>query len=169
MTRSMACSKCFWLMASERWRAAMRAASLQTLAMSAPGRKKQREESCRTRTAEGLQHQHWTGSVHPGNSPENPGVRAAIFLASMSLSRSASSFRGRRWTLKMDARPLMSGGPKEVNSRRKGSGRWPRRRLQEHESYQCKSVDQSVRVSSVPGPECPVGWFPPGPPRWWPC
>ena len=36
MTLSIACSKCFWLMASERWRAAIRAASLQTLAMSAP-------------------------------------------------------------------------------------------------------------------------------------
>lgn len=36
MTLSMACSKCFWLIASERWRAAIRAASLQTLAMSAP-------------------------------------------------------------------------------------------------------------------------------------
>lgn len=43
--------------------------------------------------------------------PENPGVRAAIFLARASLSKSTSSFRGRRWTLKMDARPLISGGP----------------------------------------------------------
>lgn len=36
ITRSMACSKCFWLMASDRWRAAISAASLQTFAMSAP-------------------------------------------------------------------------------------------------------------------------------------
>lgn len=36
ITRSIACSKCFWFMESERCLAAIRAASLQTLATSAP-------------------------------------------------------------------------------------------------------------------------------------
>lgn len=36
ITRSIACSKCFCVMASERCRAAIKAASLHTLAMSAP-------------------------------------------------------------------------------------------------------------------------------------
>lgn len=43
--------------------------------------------------------------------PVNPGVEAAIFLERPSLSRLGSSLIGRRWTLKMDALPLMSGGP----------------------------------------------------------
>lgn len=43
--------------------------------------------------------------------PEKPGVRAAIFLASASLSNSASSFSGLRWTLNIEALPLISGGP----------------------------------------------------------
>ena len=55
-------------------------------------------------------------------SPENPGVRAAIFLARVSLSMLTSSFRGRRWTLKMEARPLMSGGPEVVEHRLVTSG-----------------------------------------------
>lgn len=46
--------------------------------------------------------------------PENPGVRAAIFLARASLSISTSSFRGLRCTLNMDALPLMSGWPEET-------------------------------------------------------
>lgn len=166
MTRSMACSKCFWLMASERWRAAIRAASLQTLAMSAPGRTRAKRRKLQNRSRDGATGHHWTG---PGNSPENPGVSAAIFLARMSLSRSGSSFRGRRWTLKMDARPLMSGGPEEVSGRGERSARGSSGRLQWPLSYRCKSVGQSVRVSSAPGPECLVGWFLPGPPRWWPC
>lgn len=45
ITLSMACSKCFWLMASERWRAAMSAASLQTFAMSAPGGRKKSQRT----------------------------------------------------------------------------------------------------------------------------
>lgn len=36
ITLSIACSKCFWFIASERCRAAINAASLQTLAISAP-------------------------------------------------------------------------------------------------------------------------------------
>lgn len=43
--------------------------------------------------------------------PVNPGVAAAIFLASVSLSTLGSNLMGRRCTRKMDARPLMSGGP----------------------------------------------------------
>lgn len=45
------------------------------------------------------------------NIPVNPGVAAAIFRARTSLSMLGSSLIGRRWTLKMDALPLMSGGP----------------------------------------------------------
>lgn len=48
--------------------------------------------------------------------PENPGVRAAIFLARFSLSNSSFSFSGLRWTLNIDALPLISGGPAQ-NSR----------------------------------------------------
>lgn len=44
-------------------------------------------------------------------SPVKPGVAAAIFLAMASRSRLGSSLSGRRWTLNMDARPLISGGP----------------------------------------------------------
>ena len=51
------------------------------------------------------------GWAHP---PENPGVKDASFLASFSFSRVLSSFRGRRWTLKIEALPLMSGGPWEI-------------------------------------------------------
>lgn len=36
ITLSIACSKCFWFIASERCLAAIKAASLQTLAISAP-------------------------------------------------------------------------------------------------------------------------------------
>lgn len=45
------------------------------------------------------------------NLPVNPGVAAAIFLASPSLSILGSSLIGRKCTLKIDALPLMSGGP----------------------------------------------------------
>lgn len=45
------------------------------------------------------------------NLPVKPGVAAAIFLASPSLSIAGSSLMGRKCTLKMDALPLMSGGP----------------------------------------------------------
>lgn len=38
ITLSIACSKCFWFIASERCLAAIKAASLQTLAISAPKR-----------------------------------------------------------------------------------------------------------------------------------
>lgn len=51
-------------------------------------------------------------------SPENPGVRAAIFLANVSLSRDASNLKGRRCTLNMEALPLMSGGPEWVQENR---------------------------------------------------
>lgn len=101
-------------------------------------------------------------------SPENPGVRAAIFLARASLSRLFSSFKGRRWTLKIDALPLMSGGPV------------PHRESQNRSSDDvisvynltsdlCRSAGQSVPVSAALDPRCRVCWFPPEPPRWWLC
>lgn len=43
--------------------------------------------------------------------PEKPGVRAAIFLARFSLFKSATSFSGLKWTLNIEALPLISGGP----------------------------------------------------------
>lgn len=49
----------------------------------------------------------------------NPGVAAAIFLARTSLSMLGSSLIGRRWTLKMDALPLMSGGPERKHQKEK--------------------------------------------------
>lgn len=65
MTLSMACSKCFWLMASERWRAAIRAASLQTLAMSAPGRHKTGRRSSKS---------------EQGSSCDGKNVRQQVYL-----------------------------------------------------------------------------------------
>ena len=44
------------------------------------------------------------------HSPVKPGVRAASFLARASSLRLSSNLSGRRWTLKMDDLPLMSGG-----------------------------------------------------------
>ena len=46
--------------------------------------------------------------------PENPGVKDASLLASFSFSRVLSSFSGRRWTLKIEALPFMSGGPWKI-------------------------------------------------------
>lgn len=43
--------------------------------------------------------------------PEKPGVNDASFLARLSLFKTVSSFRGLRWTLKIDALPFISGGP----------------------------------------------------------
>uniref|UniRef100_A0A182N998 Uncharacterized protein n=1 Tax=Anopheles dirus TaxID=7168 RepID=A0A182N998_9DIPT len=86
ITRSIACSKCFITIDSLRSRAAIRAASLHTFAMSAP---------------------------------VNPGVRAAILRAKSVLSRSVLS--GPKCTLKIEARPLMSGaGTKICRSKRPG-------------------------------------------------
>lgn len=87
----------------------MRAASLQTFAMSAPENRSRVDETVLlTGTEAG---RTCNLDVH---LPEKPGVRAAIFLAKASLFRSTSSFRGRRWTLKMDARPLISGRPENI-------------------------------------------------------
>lgn len=108
MTRSMACSKCFWLMASERWRAAINAASLHTLAMSAPVREKSVSGETWCISHKQLLKLKCIKSLYV---PEKPGVRAAIFLARDSLSSSASSFSGLRWTLNIEALPLISGGP----------------------------------------------------------
>lgn len=52
------------------------------------------------------------------HSPVKPGVRAASFLARASLLRLSSNLSGRRWTLKIDDLPLMSGGPE----RERGTG-----------------------------------------------
>lgn len=54
-----------------------------------------------------------TGRHSPQHPPVKPGVSAASFLARVSLLRLSSSFSGRRWTLKMEDLPLMSGGPNE--------------------------------------------------------
>ena len=70
MTLSMAASKCLLTMDVANSRAAIRAASLHTLAMSAP---------------------------------VNPGVKAAIFRAKSSLTKSV--FNSPKWTLKIEARP----------------------------------------------------------------
>lgn len=45
--------------------------------------------------------------------PVKPGVSAASFLAKASTSMLESNFRGLKCTLKMDALPLISGGPVE--------------------------------------------------------
>lgn len=45
--------------------------------------------------------------------PVKPGVSAASFLAKLSTSILESNFRGLKCTLKMDALPLISGGPVE--------------------------------------------------------
>lgn len=108
ITRSMACSKCFWLMASERWRAAISAASLHTLAMSAPVREKSVSSEAHFSAHKQLLKTKCIKSLH---MPEKPGVRAAIFLARFSLFKSTSSFSGLRWTLNIEALPLISGGP----------------------------------------------------------
>lgn len=50
------------------------------------------------------------GRHSPQHSPVKPGVSTASFLARVSLLRLSSSFSGRRWTLKMEDLPLMSGG-----------------------------------------------------------
>lgn len=44
--------------------------------------------------------------------PVKLGVRAASFLARVSTLRLPSSFSGRKWTLKTEDLPLMSGGPR---------------------------------------------------------
>lgn len=45
------------------------------------------------------------------------GVRATSFLARVSTLRLPSSFSGRKWTLKTEDLPLMSGGPNRERHR----------------------------------------------------
>lgn len=67
--------------------------------------------------------------------PVNPGVAAAIFLARTSLSMLGSSLIGRRWTLKMDALPLMSGGPERKQKKSsRSSATWHLKHFYIHQS-----------------------------------
>ena len=52
-----------------------------------------------------------TQALGQAHSPVKPGVRAASFLDRASLLRLPSSLSGRKWTLKIEDLPLISGGP----------------------------------------------------------
>ena len=115
------------------------------------------------------------GWAHP---PENPGVKDASFLASFSFSRVLSSFRGRRWTLKIEALPLMSGGPWEIIFKEEKNHnetaatspheKWPESRARKP-SHQWRSACRSGLASSELGLGYPVGWCPPRWPHWLLC
>ena len=87
------------------------------------------------------------------HSPVKPGVRAASFFARASLLRLSSNLSGRRWTLKIDDLPLMSGGPERERHRWPGRGHLqPLHQGQEDPPLHVCTAHSTTR----PGPELPV-------------
>lgn len=87
------------------------------------------------------------------HSPVKPGVRAASILARASLLRLSSNLSGRRWTLKIDDLPLMSGGPERERHRWPGRGHL--QLLHQGQEYPPLHVC-TAHLTTQPGPEFPM-------------
>ena len=89
------------------------------------------------------------------HSPVKPGVRAASFLARASLLRLSSNLSGRRWTLKIDDLPLMSGGPERERERYRWPGQGHLQPLHQGQEDPLLLVC-TAHSTTRPGPELPV-------------